>query len=457
MRLLYLCFFFLFTAFGHPIKNYNPYPKKDFIYPVAGPILLSGTFGELRSNHFHAGIDIKGFVGQPIVAAAKGYVSRIKVESGGYGNVLYLNHPNGYTTVYAHLKKFPKAVEKYIRKIQYQKKQFEVDLFPKAGLFSFEQGAEIGQMGVTGRSFGPHLHFEIRDTKTEEPINPLLFGLLIKDNIPPKMHQLKIYGLNPKRETLTTKTYNLQGKWKVYRAPGDTLTIGAWRIGVGLKVYDHMNGASNWNGIYELTMLVDGQLQYQYRLEKFAFHHTRYINAHLDYAEQVAKKSYINRCYRLPGNKLPIYTQAKENGVVELSKEKAKKIELITTDFDGNESKLVFWVKRGEVSPPKNKSFNYLLPYKEKNVVKDKTAELSFPLGTFYEDLYMQYGVSEEPNESYYSAVYHIHDYTVPVHKYFDIAITPTQIPANQMNKAFIAYCRKGRPPLNCGGEWGKR
>ena len=161
MRLLYLCFFALLTAFGHPIKNNNPYPQKDFIYPVTGEILLSGTFGELRSNHFHAGIDIKGFVGKPILAAAQGYISRIKVESGGYGNVLYLNHPNGYTTVYAHLKKFPKAVEDYVRKIQYQKKQFEVDLFPKAGLFSFKQGAEIGQMGLSGRSFGPHLHFEL--------------------------------------------------------------------------------------------------------------------------------------------------------------------------------------------------------------------------------------------------------------------------------------------------------
>ena len=436
-----------------PTFETEPYPKGDFIFPVQGKVLLSGSFGELRSNHFHGGIDIKGFIGKPILAAADGYVSRIKVESGGYGNVLYLDHPNGYTTVYAHLQKFPEAVERYVKNIQYERKRFGVDLFPQKHKFSFKQGDVIGKMGVSGRSFGPHLHFEIRDTKTEKPINPLLFGLKIFDNIPPKMHQLKVYALNPELATLNEKIYNLLGGGKTYRVNGDTLSFGAWRIGLGLKVYDHMNGTSNWNGIYDLKVMVDGKLHYYFNLEQFAFYETRYINAHLDYKDQVTKKSYFHRAYQLPGNKLSIYKEANQAGVIPLSNSKAKKIEIITSDANGNESKLVFWAKRKEVKPPSRQVFNYILPFDEKNIIKEKTIELQFENGTFYEDLYLQYQKTDDQGGNYYSSVYSIHDESVPVHKYYTIKIMPTQIPKSLMNKAFVAYCTKNKQ-INCGGKW---
>lgn len=442
-------------AFTH--LNTRSYPQDYFRSPVNHSIKLSGTFGELRPNHLHAGIDIKakdGKIGQPLFAAASGYISRIKVQAGSYGNVLYLSHPNGYTTVYAHLHRFPKEIEEYVFQKQYEKKKFEIELYPKKDRFIFEKGDKIGTLGLSGRSFGPHLHFEIRDSKTEKPINPLLFGIDVVDNRAPKMHELKIYYLNDKRETLKTKKYKLIRKGNNYKISGDTLTLGAWRVGLGVKAYDHFAGVANWNGIYSLSAFENGDLFYDFEMETFSFDETRYINAHLDYEEQVSKKSYFNRCYTLPGNQLSIYNRQRAGGVIELSAHKAKKIKITVADLDDNEATLEFWVKRGEVSPPKSNHYNYILPYNEDNIIDNNSIYLKFPKGAFYEQLYLKYAASFDDSDGIYSAVHHVHDYKTPVHKYFEIAIRSNAIPEHLKSKAFIAYCGKDKKVKNCGGIW---
>ena len=433
------------------------YPQDYFRSPVDHTIRLSGTFGELRPNHFHSGIDIKaknGKVGQPIYAIADGYVSRIKVQSGGYGNVLYINHPNGYTSVYAHLQSFDTTIKSYVQKHQYKRKSFEIDVFPERGQFVFKKGERIGKLGVSGRSFGPHLHFEIRDTKSEKPINPLLFGIPVADNVPPKLHQLKAYFLNDKLETLSNKTYRLSKTSKGYRISGDTLELGAWRVGFALKAFDHMTGTGNWNGIYSLAMYEDERLVYDFTMEKFAFSESRYINAHIDYAEQVTKKSYFNRCYTLPGNRLSIYGERTNNGVIKLHQGKTTKIKLIAADHEGNTAELQFWVKRGEVKAPKSTAFNYLLPYQEEHIIRNGGLELYFPKGSFYENVYLEYASSRERSSGTYSATHHVHKHTTPVHKYFTIAIQPDNLPAELKDKAFIAYCEDGERAVSCGGRW---
>ena len=239
--------------------------------------------------------------------------------------------------------KFADRIAKYVKEAQYRKKTYELELFPAKDQFVFEQGESIGKLGTSGRSFGPHLHFEIRDTKTEKPINPLLFGFEVRDKIAPKLHQVKAYFLNDKLNTLDTKTYGLQKlAGNRYRIKGDTLRLGAWRVGFGIKAYDHMNGAPNWNGVYKVDMLEDDALSYQYEMETFAFSESRFINAHLDYEEQVSKKSYFNRCFRLPGNKLSIYEEENSKGVINLSAQKAKKITMEVSDVEGNLATLEF-------------------------------------------------------------------------------------------------------------------
>ncbi len=449
--------FAIFITLAFHIHEKPGYPQNYFRSPVDNSIRLSGTFGELRPNHLHSGIDIKarnGKVGQPIYAIADGYVSRIKVQSGGYGNALYINHPNGYTSVYAHLQSFDKQVSTYINQYQHKRKSFEVDLFPGWEQFKISKGDVIGRLGVSGRSFGPHLHFEIRNTRSEKPINPLLFGIPVVDKVSPKLHQLKAYMLNDKLETLDTKTYRLSKTAKGYRISGDTLLLGAWRTGFALKAFDHMTGTSNWNGIYSLAMYQDNELVYHFEMEKFAFSESRYINAHLDYAEQVTKKSYFHRCYTLPGNRLSIYTDRINNGVIKLQKGKATRIRMIAEDVEGNAAELEFWVKRGEVLPPQRNTYNYLLPYQEENVIDNGAMKLFFPKGSFYENVYLKYASSQEGSADTYSTVHHVHDYRVPVHKYFTIAIKPTTLPEQLKSKALIAYCEPGEPSVSCGGSW---
>ncbi len=452
-----ILFFAVAVFFAFSLTDRKEYPQDYFISPVDSEIRLSGTFGELRPNHLHAGIDIKarnGKIGQTLYAAADGYVSRIKMQSGSYGKVVYISHPNGYTTVYAHMHKFTPELEKYVREQQYRRKKFEVDLYPEANRFNFKQGEKIGTLGLSGRSYGPHLHFEVRDSRTEKPINPLLFGFKVRDNKPPMINGLKIYHLNDKRETTKSQVHQLIPTGTKYRIKGDTIMLSAWRVGFGLKTYDKMSNTPNWNGVYAVTMYQDDEPAYRFEMETFDFSETRYINAHLDYEEQVAKKSYFNRCYTLPGNRLTIYQEQKDNGVIRLHKNKASKITMISEDLSGNKSKLEFWVKRKEVEPVNSAPYNYFLPYNEENLIDNGGLYLYFPPNCLYENLYMEYHSSLEKSANVFSSVHHVHDYKTPVHRYYDIGIRPTSLPDLLKKQAFIAYCDKKNVIFNCGGKW---
>ena len=448
----------LHTPLSTDAFSEKEYPKGYFQSPVEHTIRLSGTFGELRPNHFHAGIDIKsskGRVGDVVVAAADGYIARIKVQAGGYGNALYIRHPNGYSTVYAHLHTFTDELNEYVKSKQYSRQSFGVDLYPEAGKFKFKKGEKIGLMGNSGGSYGPHLHFEIRDSGTEKPINPLLFKFDMEDNMPPKMHQIKVYHLNGKLETTDTKVLDLVKKGNKYGIRGDTLTVGAWRAGFGLKVYDHHNNVSNWNGIYSLQMLVDGEPTYDFRMEQLSFSETRYINAHMDYAERKMNKAYFNRCYELPGNKLSIYDKQVEKGVVKLYLKKAQKITMLAKDADGNATTLEFWVKRKEdINAPKGTSFNYTFQHNQENTVNRDDLSLYFPKGSLYENLYLKYE-TKATDHGFYAPMHRIHNNKTPVHKYFTISIKPSKtIPAELRDKAYVAYVEKDGSLINCGGTW---
>ncbi len=432
----------------------NTYPTDYFISPVKSVIRLSGTFGELRSNHFHAGIDIKGYIGLPLYAIADGYVARIKIQAAGYGRVLYINHPNGYTSVYAHMNEFVPELEKYVKQIQYEKTRFEVDLYPPVDSFQFKKGALLGKMGTTGYSFGPHLHFEIRDTKTDKPLNPLLFGFKVEDNLPPRMHQLRIYHLNEKAETEHAFTESLVWKRGQYGVRSDTINVADDRVGLALKVYDHMNGVRNWNGIYDLKTYVDDSLMHSFEMEAFGFDESRYLNAHLDYEEQVSKKSFFNRCYLLPGNKLSIYSGS--DGILQLPPNQSTKINMVASDVAGNKSELEFWIKNTgkKISKKSPHIFNYVLPFNEESIIDNYPLFLHFPEGTFYENLYLKYHAAKEKSSNVFSAVHSIHHSTTPVHKYFKIGIQAPNIPDSLRSKAFIAYCDTDQEIINFGGTW---
>lgn len=453
--LLLVCFLLSFDA-GTPPKR--PYPLNYFQWPVDHTVNLAGTFGELRPNHFHAGIDIKsgsGQTGESVLSAADGYISRIRIQSNGYGKSIFVQHPNGYTTVYGHLLRYNDSIQSYVEKFQYENQTYELDICPPVNMFPVMAGQEIGKLGNTGNSNGPHVHFEIRDTKTDKAINPFLFGFNVTDNVPPTFQKMRVYALNNKNETLEAKTIALhRERGNYFSVPGDTLEIGAWRAGFAIQAYDQADNNTNENGIYSLQMLVNDSLSYAFSMESFAFEESRYINAHIDYPQQVMYRNFFNRCFILPGNQLSIYDNLSQAGMVELFKDKPSKITIIIKDYAGNSNQLDFWARRAEIDTPERPLlYNYILPYDQESVIKNDGFFLYFPKGALYENLYLNYQVSEEQSNGIFSDVHHVDNYTTPVHRYFDIGITPKNLPDNLRDKAFLALCT-GNHIRNCGGKW---
>jgi len=245
--------FLILFFFSLLLTGQENYPQDAFRSPMDIPIVLAGTFGELRSNHFHSGVDIKTKQreGLPIYAIGDGSVTRIKVSHWGYGKALYIAHPNGYTSVYGHLQKFGPEIEEYIKKVQYEKQSYEVEVFPKYGELKVDQGNIVAYGGNTGGSSGPHLHFEIRSSLSEKPTNPLLYGLEVRDATNPTLEKIYAYALsedaivNQSREPIELQFKKQADGSYLAEKVNATGTIGFGFIG-----YDRQDLAANRNGVY---------------------------------------------------------------------------------------------------------------------------------------------------------------------------------------------------------------
>ncbi|MBL7783135.1 MAG: M23 family metallopeptidase [Saprospiraceae bacterium] len=441
-----------------PEAEIASFPKDYFQSPVSNDLRLTGTFGELRPDHFHAGIDIKsvnGRVGQPILAAADGFVSRIKVQASGYGNVLYVKHPNGYTTLYAHLDRFAPEIEKYVRENQYVQETFEIELKPEDNRFPVKKGQEIGKLGNSGGSSGPHLHFEIRNSTTDKMLNPQLFNLPIADKVPPEIRDMKVYFLTDNREVLTSKPLSLERDKKgVIGLEGDTVRFGALRVGFGVKTYDRMNGMNNDNGVYAIELFADDKLAYDWRMTELDNEETRYHNAHIDYPARKRYGAWFHRCFVLPGNFLHNYVHTENLGGIPLDTEKPVKIRLKVTDAGGNATTLNFWALRADtIETVQVMPFQYAFDYQKENSIALDNFNLHLPLGALYESLRFQYATSPCDETDQYSPLHHLQDTRTPLHKFIDIGLKPDNLPENLHNKAVVAACNEGRPD-NCGGVW---
>ncbi len=437
------------------------YPKEYFQMPVKDDIMrVTGTFGELRDDHFHSGLDLKsrtGRVGQPVFASAEGFVDRIKVQAGGYGNVLYIRHPNGYSTVYAHLDKFAPEIAKYVREAQYKAQRFEVSLNPPDGMFRFKQGEEIGKMGNTGGSTGPHLHFEIRHSATDRALNPLLFGLPDEDKVAPDVRDMKVYFLNENREILTGKAFPIRRRTDGTYGPasGDTVLLGAWRVGFGIKTYDAIGAFRNDNGVFALKASADDVPVYEWRMEQLDFDETRYLNAHADYAAHERYSAWFHRCFVLPGDRLSNYVHTPSMGAIAIYKDRPVKVAIKAIDAAGNAATVSFWVLRADpVETIPAAPYQYKLVHSVENHIDLPDFAVSLPAGALYETLDLQYETTPDESDGVYSSMHHLHDQITPVHRYFDLSILPEKsVPEQLKSKAVIARCGRGRP-TNCGGTW---
>ncbi|CAM1372980.1 M23 family metallopeptidase [Tenacibaculum xiamenense] len=440
---LYLILFFCLAS--GTILAQDQYPKNYFDSPLKIPIILSGTFGELRSNHFHSGIDIKtqGKEGLPIYAPADGYISRIKVGQYGFGKALYMNHPNGYTTVYAHLRKFAGKIEAYVKKAQYKKKKYAIgNLFPKQDVFSIKKGDIIGYTGDTGSSGGPHLHYEIRDTKTENIINPLFFSFDVEDTIKPTVNQLMVYPLsdNARINNFAKKTTLELKKIKEGEFVTDRIDA-AGTIGFGINVFDRLNGASNKNGIFSLEMKVNGNRVYYHDVETFSFAESKFINLHIDYAHYKKYRKRLQKTHKVAPNKLSLYENLVDNGKIHIEENSNYSIEIISSDFKKNKTRIKIPVKGVKSSATFRAldTSNYKINTADFNKFKLQNVTVAFPKNTFYEDCFIDFKLK--------NGVASIHKPTIPLDKRYTLTFGISHLSEAQRKQVYISNVNNPKYP----------
>lgn len=442
------------------IASQKPVPKNHFISPVDFRIYLSGSFAELRSSHFHSGIDIKtqGVIGKSIRAINEGYVSRIKIQTNGYGKSVYINHPGGYTSVYGHLSEYNNDIDEYVKRYQYKNQIHTLDIYPAKNELPVQKGEIIALSGNSGSSSGPHLHFEIRNAANQHPLNVQKFGFDITDNVDPRIYNFYLYsfeGKNNRRKIQSRRKVGLGLQEKTYYLKEeDTLTVDS-PISFGMEVYDFLNGTNNRCGLYYIKMYANEKLIYQYQTDEFSFAETRYILAHTDYYLKEKENERVHLLFKRPNNRLSMYAHLKNDGLIDLLPGESKNIRIDFADISGNARSVVFPVKRREsanhmkVSEPEE---NITFRWDQVNSFDNHLVKLEVPSGSLYEDADFNY-VRIPSENSFHPFIHIIGNKNVAMHKYGKLMIKAKGIPDRLINKACIVSFRENGTPSYEGGE----
>ncbi|SMO65031.1 M23 family metallopeptidase [Solitalea koreensis] len=418
---------------------------RDFRLPMDIPVAISGTFGELRPNHFHTGLDFKTNQreGYPVHAVADGYVSRLRVQIGGFGNAIYINHPNGYTTVYAHLQRYSPRIAHFVKTAQYSRESFEVDFNPLPIEIPVKKGEIIGYSGNSGSSQGAHLHFETRDSKTEEAFNPQLFGFPIADTKAPFIKGLYVYPMN---DSSSVNGSNIRtsfalapigsGKYSVSKAVKVNVN---GDIAFGIAADDMLNGAGNRNGIYSIELKKDGQTVIKTVFESLNFNLQRDVNSYIDFNAYQTGRTYIQKSFIDPGNRLEIYKTNVNRGIITFEDNAPHQMEYIVKDAAGNTSTLTFTVNS---TPTKKVYSHYVNPsaipfyWNKVNRFSNQSIIATFPTGCFYNNFNFEYSSSRKVFGAY-SDIHTLHNKYTPIAEPFILQIKP-DADLTQFDKAVI-------------------
>lgn len=444
-RLLLIIFF----VSGNITFAQNTYPQNYFRNPLNIPIQLAGNFGAVRGNHFHMGLDIrtKSQENLPVVAAADGYISRIKTERYGFGNAVYVTHPNGYTTVYAHLNTYFDRLGEYVKAQQYRDKKWEQDISFSPQQFPVTKGQVIALSGNTGGSAGPHLHFEIRDTKTEECLNPLLFGFNIPDDVAPIISGVYWYDRR-------FSTYEPGANHVAVKKSGSVYTSGIIQvnspsISLAVKAVDKANQGFNL-GIYNAELWMDSKLIYSFKIDKVSYDDTRYINGCIDYAKFISDKMSIQHLSTLPGVKLPDYSSG-SNGIINLKDEEVHRIEMVLKDINGNTSRLTTKVQLIKTSDKVSSNGKTLNP-NEGKVIKTENAEINFSKNAVYDAV--NFNMYERSDPGAVSNAVVLHDLSVPIHDNYSLKIKPVRKLNNKEKEKVVMEFNYGSDKEVIKGQW---
>nr|WP_315166725.1 M23 family metallopeptidase [uncultured Flavobacterium sp.] len=428
--------FFLF--FCTSVFAQVDYPKDYFRSPLDIPMQLSGNFGELRPNHFHAGFDLRTQQkeGLKVYAVADGYVSRIKISTFGNGKTIYINHPNGYTSVYGHLKMANGEIENYIKKTHYKEASFEIEMFFKPDEMVVKKGEIIAFSGNTGASEGPHLHFEFRDTKTEFIINPMLFGYdkFLKDTKKPVVSGVYVYPLDSKttvnhskRPLLLNVSLQKDGTYLSDKV------VANGTIGFGISAYDTDDVSFNNNGVYKVQSFYNGKPNFGYEFNTYSFDEMRYINALIDYSRYKKMQQRVQKLFMKNPYNLSIIQADENKGVLQVTPNLASLYRIEVSDFFGNKKTIAIPIQYDLLSTniaPEAVQSNYFVKANKDSNFALANMSVFFPAGTFYEDFDLNFDVK---NDTLF-----LHDDTVPAHTNFTVSIEDTKSTEAQKEKMFI-------------------
>lgn len=428
-RNIFLFYSFLFLIFHISLSAQEKSHSWDYHFPLDLEPKVSGSFGEIRSNHFHSGLDITthGKTGFPVYAADEGFVSRIAVSPGGFGKALYIDHPSGFTTVYAHLESFSSMLDSVVMALQYQKESFTINEYFEAGQFPVNRGEVVAFSGNSGSSGGPHLHFEVRETEGQKPIDPLAFVTPVEDDIRPHISGIMLYpigegsSINGENESVYYPAVFYNGAFHLKHKP-DIKATGT--IGVGIDVIDYFSASWRRCGIHSINLQVNEKPLYSYVMDGFYFHDTRFVNSHIDFAEKMKTGRTIQKSFLEPYNSVNLYDVDARRGRVSMEPGIDFEFSYLVKDMAGNASPLNFMIRgdRFLASKTKTDSNQLFIDAGKDFSFEEAGHSVIMEKGTFYDDVTGSISVRESViSES--GTVFSVLDKTIPVHNRFEIKI----------------------------------
>jgi hypothetical protein len=427
-------FFTLIAAAQTAYKPYttgaNQYPQQYFRNPVGVPLQLVANFGELRANHWHMGLDVRTQKREnlPVYAAAEGYIAAVSIDATGFGRAIYINHPNGYTTLYAHLNNFAPALHQWVKQQQYSAQRWATKIQVPPNLFPVEKGAFIAYSGNTGGSMGPHVHFEIRDTETDKVLNPLLFGFPIADAVAPALQRLAMYDRSKSIYAQSPQLMSLKRSGNNYSlAAANIIKVGSNRISFAIGAVDFFSGTTNPNGIYSARIFMDDVLQSEFVLDGIDYTETRYLNAQIDYRYKSAGGAYLQHLSKMPGDISNVYTETPTNGVLQLTDEEVHNVTIEVKDTKGNTARLKFGVQYSDALGrlPYTAAPDQLVPG-QVNVFEKDDFEVYTSEYAVYDTVNVTYTTSNPATADAVSPVHHFLNAGIPTHDSVTVRIKPS-------------------------------
>ncbi len=446
-------------AFAQPVQ----YPKYYFRNPLSIPMEIQSNFGELRPDHWHMGLDIRTAQkeNQSVLAAAEGYIASIGVRPSSFGRFIIINHPNGLSTLYAHLNDFYPELEAYVTQQQYEKESWAVELNFTSDQFRVSKGQFIAFSGNTGGSQGPHLHFEIFNTTTGERLNPLLLNFPVQDNFSPVFKSLAMYDRSKTVYDQVPVLFPVKYTDSGYIISRNAIIrTGLNKVSFAVQAYDKMSSKGSEDGIYSATLSLDEEPQVRFVLDSISYDETLYINSQIDYKYRSNGGAWLQHLSRMPGDHGNVYQELAGTGIIDLMDTNQHLIRVVLKDAFDNSSVLNFIIQHDD-SLASNDGLKLYNPHfipNQKNGVTNEFFKIAFPEHSFYDSVrILYYRNTNYPSSYALSPAYQVNDASIPINETATVWIKPDKtVPEDWKEKLLLLRSSKGTTVRKAAwdGKW---